>query len=161
MENREVRRKQHYVLGLAFTNTGVLMVKKNRPKWQEGLLNFVGGKVEDEETCLFAMIREFKEETGIETEEKNWKYFGFMQREYPSENGDDFAVSLYYTEPNDKFLNFQTMEDEEIFHITHDKFEVDSAFSTVYYISNILAIYQFARSLDCTQQGAKLNIWYP
>lgn len=152
---------QHYVLGLAFTNTGVLMVKKNRPKWQEGLLNFVGGKVEDEEYSLFAMIREFKEETGIETKEEDWKFFGGMQRKFPSENGDDFSVSLFYTEPDDKFLNFQTMEDEEIFHITHDKFEVDSAFSTVYYISNILAIYQFARSLDCTQQGAKLNIWYP
>lgn len=55
-----------YCLGLAFTPTGELVVvKKNRPQWQSGLLNAPGGHVEEGETPLESMIREFEEETNI------------------------------------------------------------------------------------------------
>lgn len=46
-------------------------VEKNRgPKAIIGLLNFVGGKVEDSESFMAAHIREAKEETGIELTEQ-------------------------------------------------------------------------------------------
>ena len=44
----------------------VLLIRKNRPAWQKGYLNGVGGHVTDKETPLEAMIREFREEAGLE-----------------------------------------------------------------------------------------------
>ena len=63
-----------YVVGFVFHSTDprqVLLIIKRRPKWQEGKLNGVGGKIEDGETPLEAMIRECKEETDIHIED--WK----------------------------------------------------------------------------------------
>lgn len=44
----------------------VLLVLKDRPDWQKGFLNLVGGKVEENETIEQAALRELKEETGYE-----------------------------------------------------------------------------------------------
>lgn len=43
----------------------VLLVLKDRPLWQKGRLNLVGGKVEKDETIVFAAMRELQEETGL------------------------------------------------------------------------------------------------
>lgn len=66
-----------YVLGLAFTATGNQMVciEKNRPEFQKGKWNGVGGKLKDDETLYDAMLREFQEETGCKTSVSEWKYF--------------------------------------------------------------------------------------
>lgn len=68
-------KSNQYVLGFAFNPqlTEVVLIEKNKPDWQKGFLNGVGGKVEEGETDFEAMVREFEEETGIRTEE--WKYF--------------------------------------------------------------------------------------
>lgn len=42
----------------------IALVRKNKPAWQAGLLNGIGGKIEDGETPYMAMCREWKEETG-------------------------------------------------------------------------------------------------
>lgn len=65
----------HYVCGFCFDPTGkqVVLIKKNRPEWQAGLLNGVGGKIEENELIHEAMEREFLEETGVEI--KDWKLF--------------------------------------------------------------------------------------
>jgi 8-oxo-dGTP pyrophosphatase MutT (NUDIX family) len=44
----------------------VLLVLKERPSWQKGRLNLVGGKVEEGETPQQAALRELKEESGFE-----------------------------------------------------------------------------------------------
>lgn len=56
-----------YVLGFMFNEdeSKVLLVHKNRPTWQAGKLNGIGGKIEAGETPLQAMEREFMEETGF------------------------------------------------------------------------------------------------
>lgn len=51
----------------------VLLIKKNRPEWQAGKLNGVGGKVEPGETPAQAMRREFREEAGLDI--ANWDHF--------------------------------------------------------------------------------------
>lgn len=43
----------------------VLLIQKDRPEWQAGRLNGIGGKIEPKETAIEAMIREFHEETGL------------------------------------------------------------------------------------------------
>lgn len=63
-----------YVLGFLFNETRdkVLLIHKLRPEWQKGMLNGVGGHIEDEETPYDAMGREFKEETGVYI--PNWEH---------------------------------------------------------------------------------------
>lgn len=73
---------KHYVLGFAFNpqRTHVLLIRKDRPEWQAGRFNGVGGKVNSDymEDFEAAMIREFKEETGIDTRFGDWSHFADM-----------------------------------------------------------------------------------
>ena len=61
-----VPKRQEYVVGFRFDGRNVLLLRKNRPPWQAGRLNGVGGKVEPNEGCALAMIREYKEEVGCD-----------------------------------------------------------------------------------------------
>lgn len=63
-----------YVAGFAFSLDGewVLLIQKERPTWQKGRYNGVGGKIEQGETPVQAMVREFKEETDLDTTDKQW-----------------------------------------------------------------------------------------
>jgi len=58
---------RRYVCGFLFSADGarVVLIRKNRPAWQAGKLNGVGGKIEAGETPLDAIRREFAEETGL------------------------------------------------------------------------------------------------
>lgn len=65
----------YYSLGFAFTpdKKHVALITKFRPVYQNGLLNGIGGLVEQNETVVAGMVREFKEETGRDTVESDWK----------------------------------------------------------------------------------------
>jgi 8-oxo-dGTP diphosphatase len=65
---------RRYVAGFMFSADGseVLLVEKQKPAWQCGLLNGIGGKIESGETSIQSLIREFAEETGIETTPADW-----------------------------------------------------------------------------------------
>lgn len=52
----------------------VLLIRKARPAWQRGRLNGLGGKVEPGETYVDAMVREFREESGIESNASDWTH---------------------------------------------------------------------------------------
>lgn len=43
----------------------VLLVLKNKPAWQAGKLNLIGGKLDPGETPIQAAVRELREETGL------------------------------------------------------------------------------------------------
>ncbi len=64
----------NYVVGFMFNldKTKVALIRKNRPEWQNGLLNGIGGKNNDGEHSLSAMTREFEEETGVKTFWYDW-----------------------------------------------------------------------------------------
>jgi 8-oxo-dGTP diphosphatase len=66
---------REYVVGFMFDHIGeaVLLIRKNRPTWQAGKLNGIGGRIEAGETPDQAMCREFFEETGIE--HQAWRRF--------------------------------------------------------------------------------------
>lgn len=102
--------KQKYVVGFAFNidKSKILMIKKTKPIWQFGLLNGVGGKIESDEKPISAMIREFKEETDLDTVEDNWFYHGVY-------SNDGFDLHIYYASFSDEFLNkFHTMTEENV-----------------------------------------------
>ena len=55
---------KHYVLGFLFDpfEKYVKLILKERPVWQKGFYNGIGGHIEDGETPVEAMVREFHEE---------------------------------------------------------------------------------------------------
>ena len=68
------------VVGYLFTEdlSEVVLIQKKRPDWQAGKFNGVGGHIEPSDGFpIKAMIREFKEETGIEF--NTWEPLGVMQ----------------------------------------------------------------------------------
>jgi 8-oxo-dGTP diphosphatase len=79
-----------YVLGFIFTPdfSKVLLIHKNRPEYQKGKLNGLGGKIEQGETEIQAMVREIREESGLQILEKEWKRIGEM-------NGKDWNVTVF------------------------------------------------------------------
>jgi 8-oxo-dGTP diphosphatase len=62
-----------YVVGFLHDGKRVVLIEKNKPEWQAGKLNGVGGKIEVNEYMHEAMVREFKEETGLAL--PGWHFF--------------------------------------------------------------------------------------
>jgi 8-oxo-dGTP diphosphatase len=65
-----------YVVGFLFdaTREHVALIRKNRPVWQDGLLNGIGGKIEPGETPADAMVREFLEKAGPHVPPNGWNF---------------------------------------------------------------------------------------
>lgn len=72
---------REYVVGFMFdtSHESVLLIQKNRPTWQAGRLNGIGGRIEGDETPDQAMRREFQEETGVDYAE--WERFCTLRDE--------------------------------------------------------------------------------
>jgi len=103
--------KYEYVCGFLFNpdTTSVVLIRKNRPAWQAGKLNGVGGKIEEGETPSEAMCREFVEETGLFIQESAWRH-------YVSCNGLDYVVHF--------FVGFGSVEDAQT--VTDEAVEIVS-----------------------------------
>lgn len=80
-----------YVAGFVFSpdSQAVALIRKNKPEWQKGKLNGIGGKIEEGEDPLAAMVREFHEEAKGNTQIRGWNQFLVM--------GDDrtFEVTFF------------------------------------------------------------------
>jgi 8-oxo-dGTP diphosphatase len=96
-----------FCLGFAFDAAGkhVLLIRKNRPTWQRGSLNGVGGHVERNESFHAAMAREFREETGVETYESNWKHFATL-------SGPEFLMHVFSIHTNE--IHYAESKTDEI-----------------------------------------------
>lgn len=142
---------QRYVLGVAENDTHLIMIRKNRPKWQKGKLNFVGGKIEPNESPVAAMKREFLEETGYETSGYEWFYIGKLICT------GVFEVLIFHIKSEHLVPDsVKTMTDEEIVFVPKTEL-----FTNPDIISNIPTIYSFARSDDAINQLAEITIEYP
>jgi len=116
MMNNMVNGMRRYVAGFAFRGDKVLLVRKNRPKWQAGFLNGIGGEMTLGESPAEAMRREFYEETGghfldwqlFASEEgpgyEVWFYRMSILAEHPwnAPEWNDVGEELYWVEPNTK-----------------------------------------------------------
>jgi 8-oxo-dGTP pyrophosphatase MutT (NUDIX family) len=69
---------QKYTVGFVFDSSRehVLLVHKQKPDWQIGKLNGVGGKYEPGETPEACVRREAREETTLDIPESEWVYVG-------------------------------------------------------------------------------------
>ncbi len=102
---------ERYVVGFAFNENAdsVLLVKKRRPRWMEGLLNGIGGRIEKGEKPLDAMNRECKEETGLS--QLVWMYKGLLSG--TNDDGNLFECHLFYAY-NEDIFRFRQIEDESL-----------------------------------------------
>ena len=96
---------KNLVVGLIFDNKNrVLLINKERPEYLKGKLNGVGGKVEDGESDLNAIIRETKEETNLDI--KDWVL-------YSQANLKDFKISFFYTTlDSEEIEKYESLTDE-------------------------------------------------
>lgn len=105
---------KEYCLGFMFQHhpirgSGVWLIKKNRPDWQMGLWNGIGGRINPWESAMEAMIRETKEEAGINLSGQDWGYVARIK--YPGSIVHLFFVLLQGTAWDD---TPSTQTDEEI-----------------------------------------------
>lgn len=99
---------QKYVVGFLFSadRRHVALIRKNKPAWQAGKLNGVGGKIEPGESAYEAMIREFSEETGVTVFNDRWTCFSVL-------TGDGFEID-FFVAFSDEVYGVQTMEAEVV-----------------------------------------------
>ncbi len=105
-----------YVLGFAFDaripagptdpTLAVALIEKRRPDWQAGHLNGIGGHIEStDDGAHYAMVREFREETGLWV--PAWEHYATMEN-------PDWSVECFRAF-NVPIENVQAMTDEEVF----------------------------------------------
>lgn len=107
-----------YVLGFIFCleKRQVLLIRKNKPAFQKGFHNGIGGKVEPNEYPRAAMVRECEEECGLVTSEKEWRLFCEMDCQEstdgitPTWHIDCFVYNVTY----ERFKNLISTTDEVI-----------------------------------------------
>ena len=78
-----VTASQKYTLGFIFDKEckHVLLIHKQKPVWQKGKINGVGGKYEARETAEACIRREVREETRLDIPEESWVYVGTIRQE--------------------------------------------------------------------------------
>lgn len=102
-------KENYYVLGFIFDHsfTRIALIRKQKPTWQRGLLNAIGGRVEEKDiNSNHAMIREFQEKTGFDTNNYVWRMFAKLE-------GKDFQVDCFALAIDDLW-DLKTITDEEI-----------------------------------------------
>ena len=100
-----------YVLGFVFNKdmSSVLLIRKDHPDWQKGLVNGIGGHIEVGECSAMAMYREFKEEAGLEITE--WRRCIVLKDYYRN-----YEVTVFKCTLDDlTFDQARTMTDEVVF----------------------------------------------
>lgn len=104
--------EQKYVVGFMFDESmsNVALIRKNKPAWQAGLLNGIGGKIEGEEPAVKAMVREFNEEAGMLTFVGTWTNFCSMGG--TNNDGGTFGIEFFFTIGQPHRLT--SMESEQI-----------------------------------------------
>jgi len=95
-----------YVAGLLYSDDGlrVALILKNRPTWQAGLYNAIGGKVEAGESSFDAMKREFIEEAGVDID---WDLRITLE-------GPDYKVHFFSCHNSEAMNYLQTCTDEVV-----------------------------------------------
>lgn len=130
---------KRYVVGFAFYEgmggeEHVVLIRKNRPTWQAGRLNGVGGHIEEGEDPVDAMAREFREEAGVTIWQPLWNKFARL-------SGNGFEVHLFRAKTQAAIVA-NTRTDEEVVHIPVSELE------NYEHIPNLSWLIPMAKSMD-------------
>jgi 8-oxo-dGTP pyrophosphatase MutT (NUDIX family) len=118
---------KEYVAGFMFSGDYVALILKNRPAALAGRFNGIGGKIKPEELPLRAMIREFKEETGVDTgdfqgkdDPRRWRQFCDLHCSPPG-MGVSVVYFFYCYVPAAVFATLTSRTDEVVKVMALDK----------------------------------------
>lgn len=94
-----------YTLGLVFTHTfrELLLITRGEHAFHTNKSNGLGGKIIIGESPVECIVREVKEESGIETKESQWKFMGVI-------NGITWKVWVFSTSVEKK-VDFPTISE--------------------------------------------------
>lgn len=95
---------------ILFNQKEILLGKRNREP-DKGTWNLIGGFVDVEETHKAAIIRETKEEIGIELDVEKITYFGSYTGRYEYQEINYYLVSSTYTYFLDKEIELKPSDD--------------------------------------------------
>lgn len=140
-----------YVVGLLFSpdRRQVALIRKNRPAWQAGKWNGIGGKVEPGESPADAMRRECLEEAGVSLPCREWleTWHPFAVITGPEKTVGEVSFRVHYFRCfSSAVLNLETCTDEQV-----DVFYVGSLPETV---TNLRWLIQMALSMDAERAKA-------
>ena len=101
---------QAYVVGFLFNDekSRVALIEKNRPDWQKGKLNGIGGKVWPSELPSHSMVREFEEETGVLL--TKWELFAVLRDALESV----FVISFFFAISSNALDKVTTNTEEKV-----------------------------------------------
>ncbi len=74
----------------------VLLIQKQKPDWQRGFFNGIGGKCKENEPPRLAMARETYEETGMDIEPASWTGFLNLHTGGKPETAPDVDVHFFF-----------------------------------------------------------------
>lgn len=131
---------KHYTIGILFdvSKENVLLLRKTKPDWQKGKLNFPGGHVEEGESTLNCIIREFKEETDLDI--PDWQYIGCII------NYSSYTCDIFTAVHRPEYGQYKTMTDEPV-----GMYPIDNLCHPDTIIANVQWLTYFA--LNIIQQG--------
>jgi len=75
-----IEKTKQYTVGFIFNSSlnKVLLVHKTKPVWQDGRINGIGGKFEEDEDMFECIVRETQEESTLVTKQSDWKFVGIL-----------------------------------------------------------------------------------
>jgi 8-oxo-dGTP pyrophosphatase MutT (NUDIX family) len=150
---------KRYTLGIALTEDSFVFIRKTKPEWQAGKLNFVGGKIEENETGEECISREFFEETGVLVPVDDWKYVGRLYRLQKMDSTKDAFEVLIYISIHEDIKNVKTTTEEEILLITPEELDINSEIRSQL-LPNIMTMVHFIQCEDFLSGDADLEIVY-
>jgi 8-oxo-dGTP diphosphatase len=116
----EPHAQHRYVVGFLVSDDGsrIALMRKERPAWQRGKWNGIGGKIEGDETPKAAMAREFREETGLLIE--SWQRRVELR-------GSDWTVYFFLARAGSRTVaSLSGQEDELISYFSTDRLHPDA-----------------------------------
>ena len=82
-------------------------MKKNRPDWQKGKLNGIGGHIDEGESNIECIVREAEEETGLTTSPSDWKHAATL-------GGPDWNMDVFSLVCRGNEADVKTCTDEKV-----------------------------------------------
>lgn len=101
---------KEFSLGFIFdaSHKKVLLVHKEKPDWQKGKINGIGGKLEQGESPVACIARETREESCLNIPEENWTFLGLLSTK------DSWRIHTYMTTYEGNMTDAQKGDHEEI-----------------------------------------------